>query len=310
MKKKPPPGATLIARLKERRLQKEQELKSKSSPLSAEEAEIDVEANELAAPTEAVPVVQFAVENKQVPVQADLLHRSISIEDLRPTTDDYDALTDEIRLAGRFAAVGLIAQGLRLSRIHQAEIHKVHYGSFEEYCRQEHQMSATYVYRLIRMSEMAEKMAIAGMELSRKQLPDPFEVLLGLGHRHLMALLPVPQETTEEFLTQGIPLVAEDKEVTGRIPIDKATEQQIKSALKLVGGAEVARPRETKKTIEKELAKLAKSAEQHAEWLEDRREQLALAAMEDGAGIKDLSQRLQSVFARIIDILDDSKDES
>ncbi|MBX9720610.1 MAG: hypothetical protein K2X81_04355, partial [Candidatus Obscuribacterales bacterium] len=222
MKKKPPPGATLIARLKEKRLQREgsEAAEEQSSVLDVEAEEIDgaQQESESIAPAEDSPGVEIALREPQT-ASADLLHSRISIDELRPSTDDYDALTEEIRLAGRFAAIGLIAQGLRLARIRHAEIHKDHYSSFEDYCRTEHQMSATYAYRLIRMSEMAEKFAERSLPSPNEDAPAPYEAMLSLGHRHLMALLPLPEEKVEEFLMRGVPLSDDADDSEERVPI-------------------------------------------------------------------------------------------
>lgn len=293
MKNKPPAGATLIARLKERRLQRDQEPPLETGDSGVDNSVLDAETTELQTAAESSAVVQISLAtSKEHSPSTDLLHRPISIDDLRPTSDDYEALTDEIKLAGRFAAVGLIAQGLRLVRIHQAEIHKDRYGSFEDYCRREHQMSATYAYRLIRMAEMAENMAERGLELSRKNLPDPFEVLLHLGHRHLMALLPLPQEQAEEFLVKGIPLISSDQKTPERVPIDKATEKQIRSAFKLTTEAQTA---ETQRKS-KDLSKLVKIMEEYAEWLES---DVTIVEAEPETDLKRLTKRFRSAFERI-----------
>ena len=224
IKKRPPPGATLISRLREGRLKREQALAEKrgqqleSADAAPAQAETIVEAEPIvevkpavkeepkdrggddaavakksaaksgakkkeaaggepsseaatqtvqvtvevaavkvssAAPSlrsEKAELVDVEVEDfspqpkptglRTTPQPADLLRRSISIEDLRPFTDDYEVLTEEIRLAGRFAAAGLVAQGLRLARLKDDSIYKNHYTSFEEYCRKEHDMSA------------------------------------------------------------------------------------------------------------------------------------------------------------------------
>lgn len=304
MKKKPPPGATLIARLKEKRLQRESFASEESSPV------LDVEARELegeeklasASKSEESTSVEIAVRESQLST-ADLFQRSILIDDLRPDTDDYDALTEEIRLAGRFAAIGLIAQGLRLARIRHAEIHKTHYTSFEEYCRKEHQMSATYAYRLIRMSELAEKLAERPALESGRQGPDPYEQMLNLGHRHLMALLPLPETKVEEFLLEGIPLI--EGSIEQRVPIEKATEKQIKQALKVEGiaGSAPSMEKRAEKIMGKELPRLLAILEECANWLDESPAELELARMERGQDLQELRQRFEKASSRIIQAL-------
>ncbi|GEM_PF-3285716 len=259
-RKKPPPGATLIQRLREARQRREQtegaaepeppvtQQKAKApppvSPAQAAAKPAPARRKGLQASAEQaveVEVVQSPPAKAEVslraaqPVQADFIRRTISIDDLRPVSDDYDQLTEEIKLAGRFAAAGLVAQGLRLARLKDDALYKEHYGTFEEYCRTEHLMSATYAYRLIRMAEMAERLAEEGSksltEGGSASMPDPFEVMLSLGHRHLMALLPLETETAEELLTRGIPLSDPSGKSVQRIPITRATEQQIKEAI-------------------------------------------------------------------------------
>jgi hypothetical protein len=310
MKKKPPPGATLIARLKEKRLQREQQPKSSEDSAQV----LDVESQEIEGSSEeGVQLVssdEQGLENTELVVRPDqgsaanLLHSSISIDDLRPSTDDYDALTEEIRLAGRFAAIGLIAQGLRLARIQQAEIHKEHYSSFEEYCRAEHQMSATYAYRLIRMARMAEKFAERTSAIESEE--DPYERMLNLGHRHLMALLPLGEETVEEFLVHGVPLGVGDAP-DSRVPLDKATEKQIKQALKKDGSqAETQVPSVAKrasKMLGKELPKLVSMLEQCAEWVETSPPELELAKMEKEEELKQLAERFKQASDKIFEAL-------
>lgn len=310
MKKKPPPGATLIARLKEKRLQREQEPKPEESGQV-----LDVESQEIEdSSPEGVQVVSSEQERETTELAvrpgegsaANLLHSSISIDDLRPSTDDYDALTEEIRLAGRFAAIGLVAQGLRLARIQFAEIHKEHYSSFEEYCRAEHQMSATYAYRLIRMARMAEKFAERTSSIESAVDDDPYEKMLNLGHRHLMALLPLAEETVEEFLVHGVPL-GEGDAPESRVPLDKATEKQIKQALKKDGGqSEVPVPSVAKrasKMLGKELPKLVSMLEQCAEWVETSPAELELAKMEKADELKQLADRFKQASDKIFEAL-------
>lgn len=310
MKKKPPPGATLIARLKEKRLQRElpDENKEEGGPV------LDVEAQEVYQSEGAESAAAEESESESVevalrdplPSAGNLLHSSISIDELRPSTDDYEALTEEIRLAGRFAAIGLIAQGLRLARIRHNEIHTHHYTSFEDYCRNEHQMSATYAYRLIRMSEMAEKLAERPTALL-DNMPDPYEVMLNLGHRHLMALLPLSEEKVEEFLVRGIPLnEGEGESEEARVPIDKATEKQIKQALKKEakpGSAEASMTKRAEKMLTKELPKLVNMIEQCAEWLETSPPEIEVAKMEKAAELKDLADRFRNASAKIVEAL-------
>lgn len=311
MKKKPPPGATLIARLKEKRLQREQ-----GSEDTSPDNVLDVEAEDVSGQEKALPPeigddsgVEVSIQDS-VPARVDLLHRTISIADLQPTTDDYDALTDEIKLAGRFAAVGLIAQGLRLARIRHFEIHLKHYNSFEDYCRNEHQMSATYAYRLIRMSEMAEKLAERPAEI-QPGAPDPFERILNLGHRHLMALLPLPEEKVEELLIQGVPKI-EGENSDERIPIDKATEKQIRQALKNDASIEttnnVSMPKRAEKMLSKELPKLIELLEQCSEWMNTSPPELELAKMEKAEDLKNLAERFKRASDKIFGSLNSDQD--
>jgi len=303
MKKKPPPGATLIARLKEKRLQREQgaDAPEEQGPV------LDVEAQEIEGAEKATQAKTVESESVEIALRekpADLFQSSVSINDLKPNTDDYDALTEEIRLAGRFAAIGLIAQGLRLARIRHAEIHKDHYTSFEEYCRAEHQMSATYAYRLIRMAEMAEKFAERTREEIAENMPDPYESMLNLGHRHLMALLPLPEDKVEEFLVKGIPLEGETE--SQRVPIDKATEKQIKQALKKDGLAVksvASMSRRAEKLLGKELPKLVQMLEQCASWLETSPAEMELAKMEKVEELKLLAERFKNASEKIYEAL-------
>jgi hypothetical protein len=360
MKKKPPPGATLIARLKEQRLAREAELARRqaeangTAPAAATDT-VDTPAPVEVAP-EAVPVTESTPEvvepkpetravtatkpkkepepvevtlmeptpvRQEIVVHAvssgngnatDLLHRQIEMNDLQPTTDDYAVLTEEIRLAGRFAAVGLIAQGLRLARLKHAELYKDHYPTFEEYCRKEHQMSATYAYRLIRMSEMAERMAEIGrpaVTSNSDAMPDPFEVMLSLGHRHLMALLPLEPEAAQELLVRGIPVTEGDQPGDQRVPISRATEKQIRDALK----GFVAEPGTTKVVPKKALAtekqlipalnKLVEMLEDWALWLGgDAPQELQAARMGRGQLLNRLAKRFRTASGKIADALE------
>jgi len=269
MKKKPPAGATLIARLREARIKRDEQLaERKGKPTANKAAKEEKPTRGRAAASTEVTVSEDTTSDSLLTVatpskstsltvsshtkkDVDLFHREISIEDLRPATDDYDLLTEEIRLAGRFAAVGLIAQGLRLSRLKDDEIYVTHYQTFEEYCRSEHTMSATYAYRLIRIAEMAERLAEEGTKITSGRMhdamPDPFEVMLGLGHRHLLTILPLEFDTAEDLLVHGIPMIDETGKAHGRIPIEKATEQQIRKALKFIVPKAPAIKREGKK---------------------------------------------------------------
>src|ERR1043165_2804206 len=108
MKKKPPPGATLIARLKEKRLQREAGETPSNEPghvldVEAQEVEGESSSTQVESPPESSSV-EIALRE---PGTTDLFQSSVSIDELRPSTDDYAALTEEIRLAGRFAAIGL-----------------------------------------------------------------------------------------------------------------------------------------------------------------------------------------------------------
>ncbi|MBY0552862.1 MAG: hypothetical protein K2W95_36600 [Candidatus Obscuribacterales bacterium] len=307
--KKPPPGATLIARLKERRLQREQ---GEEEAVVPESAVLDVEAHPADSSATTGENLNISVRESSPVTAMDLLHRTISIDDLRPSTDDYFALTEEIRLAGRFAAVGLIAQGLRLARIHNAEIHREHYGSFEDYCRKEHTMSATYAYRLMRMSEMAEKIAERGLDGVPANLPDPFEVMLSLGHRHLMALLPLSPEKAEEYLVNGIPVEDSAEGATARVPIEKATEKQIRMALKQGSGEIETGPsqKRAESVLVKNLGKLVKMLEECASWLEESPAEFELVKMEKGQSLTKLAGRFRSASEKISSALEESAEDT
>lgn len=349
MKKKPPPGATLIARLREQRLAREAALDpNKNDAASPEPAPVTAAALETVGEAGAEPsseptakpsktaakpeaskpaakIVTVEPDDEVVPVVAkpgargksgrspvnanDLIHREIDIEDLRPTTDDYFQLTDEIRLAGRFAAVGLIAQGLRLARLKDEIIYKEHYATFEDYCRKEHQMSATYAYRLIRMAEMAERIAERGAAIDTQDaMPDPFEVMLGLGHRHLMALLPLEPDTAQELLVRGIPLDAENE----RVPITRATEKQIRNALKTISPTPVAtvkvvpkKPVASEKQLIPALNKLVEMLEDWSVWLGgDPPEELKAARIGRGPLLTKLAKRFRTASTKIADALE------
>ncbi len=308
MKKKPPPGATLIARLKEKRLQRE------GTPSDEDVAPVlDVEAEEIQAAEES-SVEESHIESGSVEIalrespapSGDLLHSRISIDELRPSTDDYDALTEEIRLAGRFAAIGLIAQGLRLARIRHDEIHRHHFSSFEDYCRNEHQMSATYAYRLIRMAEMAEKFAERPTESLASDMPAAYEAMLSLGHRHLMALLPLPEDKVEEFLVRGVPLSDEGNETDERVPIERATEKQIRQALKpkdVPAATAASMAKRAEKMLNKELPKLAGMLEECANWLETSPAEMEVARMEKAEELRNLAERFRLASEKIFEAL-------
>ncbi|MBX9689133.1 MAG: hypothetical protein K2X27_20660 [Candidatus Obscuribacterales bacterium] len=306
MKKKPPPGATLIARLKEKRLQREQsgEQEEQQGPVLDVEAQ-ELEASESNSDSVLEPAASESVEialRESPAAAADLFQSRISIDDLRPSTDDYDALTDEIRLAGRFAAIGLVAQGLRLARIQHAEIHKNHYTSFEDYCRAEHQMSAAYAYRLIRMASLAEKFAERPKAIEGDSR-DPIEVMLNLGHRHLMALLPLKEEKVEELLVLGVPLSEGESE---RVPLDKATEKQIKQALKKEDAGPVSVPsmaKRAEKMLGKELPKLVSMLEECADWLDTSPPEMEMAKMERAAELKELAEKFKRASDKIFETL-------
>ncbi len=255
---------------------------------------------------------------------ADLIRRAISIEDLRPHSDDYEQLTEEIRLAGRFAAAGLIAQGLRLARLKDESLYKERYGTFEDYCRSEHTMTATYAYRLIRMAEMADRIAAAGQkELTSsgdQSMPDPFEVMLGLGHRHILALLPLESERTEELLTKGVPLTDAAGKSTERIPIARATEQQIKQAIgfyvkqeveKAVKGAlKKSPPAVPSARAVRSLSDLVEVLQDWADWLESEPQDKVVAdRIGEGREIGRLSQQLRKASERIVEGLSSLKEK-
>jgi hypothetical protein len=396
--KKPPPGATLISRLKEGRLRREQQLAERQAQQAGEDSATEAEvideaveevAEEVAVETPVAPVekadnngrsaakkikpvvepeivtedekpkevaatpppppVAVNVEvqaNVDVPLvsvsktdappqnavqvlppqKGEFVRRAISIDDLRPVSDEYDLLTDEIRLAGRFAAAGLIAQGLRLTRLKEAEIYLDHYQTFEDYCRKEHSMSATYAYRLIRMSEMAERMAADGAKFEQidHSMPDPFEVLLTLGHRHLMALLPLEIEKAEDLLIHGIP----QDDAEERIPISKATEQQIRKALRRIAGEPEPAPKKAVKgkAVEQKplrlvaetpsvqtLADMANRLDDWADWLEvnppvklitQLMAEVRAGRITDGKDIGRLAAQLGEASQRILELLE------
>lgn len=364
-KKKPPPGATLIQRLREARLRREQaeaeaqtgasqaaatkaaqqaaaQTAAKTAPPAKSKTALPVvkEQPKTAAPppveakkaqkepakalpekveeAEKEPVVSKKSEPAKMQQPVDFIHRSISINDLRPHTDNYDQLTEEIRLAGRFAAAGLIAQGLRLARLKDESLYKEHYGTFEEYCRTEHTMSATYAYRLIRMAEMAERIAEEGNKNLTASgpdvMPDPFEVMLGLGHRHLMALLPLEADRAEELLIRGIPLADKSGKSTERIPITRATEQQIKHAISLYVHAEVEKAvrgalRKPPSAVPasrsvRSMTDLVEVLQDWADWLEEEPQGKAVAdRIGEGRELNKLAQQLRKACDRIVDAL-------
>jgi hypothetical protein len=371
-KKKPPPGATLIQRLREAKLRREQAESAtrsegadtpsskqeqaskgasqadarvvsqtarqqgqqsgsarKTPPAKKEQAQLEFEpagegkeaVKEAAAHPEQAPGSPAIVSPPAeiVSVQADLIHRSISIDDLRPHSDSYDQLTEEIRLAGRFAAAGLIAQGLRLARLKDDAIYKDHYSSFEDYCRTEHSMSATYAYRLIRMAEMAERIAEEGHKSlasspDLQAMPDPFEVMLGLGHRHIMALLPLETETAGELLVRGVPLTDQGGNSSERIPIARATEQQIKEAISLFIGAEVkkavrgalrqAPPAVPQSRSVRTLSDIIDLLQEWADWLDSEPQPKYIAdRIGEGKEIGKLESQLRKMSERIAETL-------
>lgn len=290
-KKKPPAGATLISRLREGRIKREQSL----------------------------AVRQEVIEKEMERHEVDFIRKEITIDELRPISDDYDLLTEEIRLAGRFAAVGLIAQGLRLARLKDDQIYKKNYPTFEEYCRQEHTMSATYAYRLIRMSEMAERLAEeggrgAGRVVSGKgitdAMPNPFEAMLGLGHRHLIALLPLESEAAEELLLKGVPVADKNGQAVDRIPIGRATEKQLRQALSLIAPKPIL-PKVVKqphavpsrRTVVS-LKDMVEVLQEWAEWLESEPEDsILIAKTGDRKERSRLAQRMRVWVDRVIKAL-------
>lgn len=365
MKKKPPPGATLIARLKEQRLAREAELaRRKDEAAGGRSAAADSKDDSAAAEMtpaagkepaakvssqDATPEPAAALAAKTVsrtagqPVEAevvpdaeppgrqaivvstkgkhDLLRREIDIDDLRPLSDDYFVLTDEIRLAGRFAAVGLIAQGLRLYRIREAEIYKDHFPTFEDYCRKEHHMSATYAYRLMRMAEMAEQVARLGHApvsgSGTENMPDPFEVMISLGHRHIMALLPLEAQAAQELLVKGVP-VGGSSGSAERVPLVKATEKQIRDALKSIApGTQKSAVRVSEKRAlvsEKQLipalSKLVEMLEDWAVWLQgEAPSELQAARMGRGPLLSRLAKRFRAASGKIADALEGPEEQ-
>lgn len=331
MKKKPPPGATLIARLREARIKRDEQLaastkgkgtKGAKPRTRASDPKVTVSEDEtsdtlLTVAESSPPKSTSLTISSHAGKNVDLFHREISIEDLRPATDDYELLTEEIRLAGRFAAVGLIAQGLRLSRLKDDEIFVNHYQSFEEYCRAEHTMSATYAYRLIRIAEMAERLAEEGTRITpghmHDAMPDPFEVMLGLGHRHLLTLLPLEFSTAEDLLKHGIPMIDETGKAHGRIPIEKATEQQIRKALKYIIPKQPALKRDGKKKSApptgsvKSLSDLIDLINEWAAWIKSGPPEEAIAdKVGTGRDFSRLSQKLHTATERLSKALEES----
>lgn len=334
MKKKPPAGATLIARLREARIKRDEQLAeskkksgaaktSKEKPAKRANASTKVVVSEDETSDTLLTVADATPRSTALTIPAnsgknvDLFHREISIDDLRPASDDYELLTEEIRLAGRFAAVGLIAQGLRLSRLKDDEIYVAHYQTFEEYCRREHTMSATYAYRLIRIAEMAERLAEEGTKITSGQMhdamPDPFEVMLGLGHRHLLTLLPLEFDTAEDLLVHGIPMIDEAGKVHGRIPIEKATEQQIRKALKhIVPKAPPIKRTDSKKKSApihsvRNLSDLIDLINEWAAWIKSGPPEEAIAdKVGTGRDFSRLAQKLHTATERLSKALEES----
>lgn len=317
MKKKPPPGATLIARLKERRLQREQEGTDEVVDALSTQPVADDHQAQNSVETVDVHVVQPEAE-PAAPVErknqiaergrrraVDFLHAAITITDLRPQSSNLSDLTDEIRLAGRFAAVGLIAQGLRLAKINYEEIYKTNYSSFEEYCRDEHHMSATYAYRLIRMAQMAEQLSSVSHSFVRQSLPDPFEVMLSLGHRHLIALLPLAPDAAAELLARGLPESTEtvastgDAESSSRIPLSKATEKQIRVALQSLMPEDRATSSRKQAAYEAQLllplARSITGLEKAIDWAEANAKELKRARIEKGDILRELAQKVSTL---------------
>lgn len=336
MKKKAPAGATLIARLREARIKRDEQLaertKGKTGASKTSKVEKptvtrsktttkvtvseDATSDTLLTVADATPTKSTALSIPEHGKNVDLFHREISIDDLRPATDDYELLTEEIRLAGRFAAVGLIAQGLRLSRLKDDEIYVAHYQSFEEYCRSEHTMSATYAYRLIRIAEMAERLAEEGTKITSGRMhdamPDPFEVMLGLGHRHLLTILPLEFDTAEDLLKHGIPMIDETGKAHGRIPIEKATEQQIRKALKYIvpktsGKKAGAKKKAAPSHSVRNLSELIDLINEWAVWIKSSPSEESIAdKVGTGRDLARLAQKLHAASERLSKALEES----
>jgi hypothetical protein len=307
--KKPPPGATLLNRLREKRLQREKELaeKEKKGSSAAESKPAGSKASK------AVSKPKLPAVNKTTPVAAEtFVSRHISIDDLRPSTYEYGQLTQEIRSAGRFAAAGLIAQGFRLHRLQAEDIYKDHQLTFEDYCRNEHNMSATYAYRLIRMSEMAEQLAKEGgkpvSSRGTDSMPDPFEVLLGLGHRHLLAMLPLETSTVSDLLLKGLPTQTEAGNRGKRIPISAATEQQIREAIKLLLPQTATARKKTGSTpalrAVHTLEDLVDVLQDWQNWLQSEPdEKLINTKLGDRTQINKLTRRFQTISEKFVESL-------
>jgi hypothetical protein len=351
MAKKPPPGATLIARLRESKLKREQELQDRIAERTQGKKEQKEKATKVSKISETIEVLppenqtktsdnlptktkslttkasitkpqptdkgKSTVSGKQLSTMKSipLIRREFTIEDLRPFTDDYIQLTEEIRLAGRFAAAGLIAQGLRLALLKDDQLYKQHYTTFEDYCRQELTMSATYAYRLIRMAEMAERLAEEGLKNITdlgENMPDPFEVMLDLGHRHMLALLPLETQTAEELLVKGIPIPDANGRMSERIPIFKATEQQIREAIKLLAPKDISTSNRSTKTNSKNRPPKQQSVKSISdaigylqawiEWLETEPEDIK-EKIGDGRERASLRKRLDNVSDKLKDLL-------
>lgn len=299
-KKKPPAGATLIARMRANREKRDAQLaeRQKKDPPPP--------AAERASKSSSKPRSTSVKPNKSD--GAEFVSRPISIADLQPATYDYQQLTDEIRQAGRFAAAGLIAQGLRLYRLQSEDIYKDKFATFEEYCREEHDMSATYVYRLIRMAEMAEWLASESIPSSSADMPDPFEVMLGLGHRHLVAILPLEPKVISELLIKGLPTQTEAGNRGKRIPILKASEQQIRDAIKLLmPPAEAANKKTSKSPPVRSVHNLEELLDVMQEWYDwlhsQPDERLIENKIGDRTQANKLARRLHSLCEKLVEAL-------
>lgn len=256
---------------------------------------------------EAVPDIESGGITSGSSGEAQLIQREILFEDLRPTSDDYIALTGEIRLAGRFAAAGLIAQGLRLVRLKENGAYKDYYPSFERYCRLEHGMSSTYAYRLIRMAQMAERLSCKDQyEIN------PFEVLLALGHRHLLVLLPLESEQVEDLLVNGISLAGGSASDSERIPLGRATAKQLKQALcKNVPDAErqPARPEQVRnftsaQKLVESFSNLVETLEDWSAWLGGDLPPVLISAREQQKGqLLELASRFRAASQALTDAL-------
>src|SRR5262249_28083259 len=143
--------------------------------------------------------------------------------------------------------------------------------------------------------------------------PDPFEVMLGLGHRHLMALLPLETEAAEDLLIRGVPLAGETGKPEQRIPITKATEQQIRQALKMLV-PELVKPTGKTRAVAavvpgtrsvRTMVDIVQALQEWADWLESKPPaKLVADRIGEGRELTRLAQQLRKAGDRIFDALE------